>query len=93
MVKLIQVRIEDSLKAEADTLFDQLGLTTNDAIKIFLKKSVQFSGIPFPVSLNENHLSPEQIKSAITNLNALKNSTAESVTYDNKEDLFKSLGI
>lgn len=48
---LIQVRVEDSLKKDADTLFSDLGLDTPTAIRIFLKQAIQRNGLPFDVTL------------------------------------------
>lgn len=47
---LIQVRVEDSLKKEADTLFSDLGLDTPTAIRIFLKQAILHQGLPFNVT-------------------------------------------
>lgn len=46
---LIQVRVEDSLKKDADALFSDLGLDTPTAIRIFLKQSIKRRGLPFDV--------------------------------------------
>lgn len=45
----LQIRIDDSLKKQADTLFSSLGLDTSTAIRIFLNASVENAGIPFSV--------------------------------------------
>lgn len=47
---LIQVRVEDSLKKEADALFSDLGLDTPTAIRIFLKQAIKHNGLPFNVT-------------------------------------------
>lgn len=47
---LIQVRVEDSLKKDADALFSDLGLDTPTAIRIFLKQAIKRNGLPFDVS-------------------------------------------
>ena len=55
----IHLRIEPGLKAEAESLFKSLGLSTTDAIKIFLHQVVLTGGLPFPVKmpqLNEKTL-------------------------------------
>lgn len=46
---IIQVQLDNNIKQEADDLFDTLGLDTQTAIKIFLKKSIEHQGIPFEV--------------------------------------------
>ena len=49
---LIQVRIEDQLKLQANKLFDNLGLDMSTAIRIFLKQAVATGGIPFELKDN-----------------------------------------
>ena len=46
---MLQLRVDDSLKARADRLFASLGLDTSTAIRIFLASSVENDGLPFPV--------------------------------------------
>ncbi|WP_050697554.1 type II toxin-antitoxin system RelB/DinJ family antitoxin [Anaeromassilibacillus senegalensis] len=46
---LIQVRVEDTLKKDADSLFADLGLDTPTAIRIFLKQAIKKQGLPFDV--------------------------------------------
>ncbi len=43
----LQVRVDDTLKAEADRLFTSIGLDTSSAVRIFLKQSVLRGAIPF----------------------------------------------
>lgn len=45
----LQIRIDDTLKKQADMLFTSLGLDTSTAIRIFLNASVENAGIPFSV--------------------------------------------
>lgn len=47
---LIQVRVDDSLKKDADALFSDLGLDTPTAIRIFLKQAIKRNGLPFDVA-------------------------------------------
>lgn len=49
MPKTIQVRVDDELKASADTLFTSLGMDTSTAVRIFLKAALEVGGIPFDV--------------------------------------------
>jgi addiction module RelB/DinJ family antitoxin len=49
----ITLRIEGELKAESEQIFRRLGLTTTEAIKIFLSAVRNRRGIPFPVQLDE----------------------------------------
>ncbi len=43
----LQIRVDDTLKKEADALFASLGLDTTTAVRIFLNAAVENAGIPF----------------------------------------------
>lgn len=48
---LLQVRVEDSLKEDAARVFENLGIDTSTAIRMFLKRAVMDNGIPFRMTL------------------------------------------
>lgn len=52
---ILQIRVDDDLKEEAAALYERLGLDLSTAIRIFLKKSVSESGIPFPMTVADIH--------------------------------------
>lgn len=43
----INVRIDDSLKKEAETVFQNIGLSASTAISLFYKQVVRTNSIPF----------------------------------------------
>ena len=43
----IQIKISPDLKAEAINLFGEIGLTLTDAIKLFIKQSLNARALPF----------------------------------------------
>ena len=43
----VQARVSPELKEEADAVFAAIGLTTAEAIRIFLKQVVNRGGLPF----------------------------------------------
>ncbi len=45
----ISVRVDDAVKHEAEQTFDEIGLSMNTAITIFLKAVVREQGLPFEV--------------------------------------------
>ena len=51
----IQVRVDQTLKSEAEKLFSDIGLDMPTAIRLFLKQSVIKNGIPFPVERDPFH--------------------------------------
>ena len=48
---IIQVRVDDKLKAEATALYEKLGIDLSTAMRMFLKRSVSVNGIPFSMVL------------------------------------------
>lgn len=49
--EVIHARIEPSLKASAEKIFRKLGMTTTDAISIFMGQVVMQKGLPFEVKI------------------------------------------
>ena len=45
----IQVRIDDDMKTAADSLFNNLGLDTSTAVRMFLSAAIAKDGLPFQV--------------------------------------------
>ncbi len=58
MASTIQVRIDDELKAQSDSLFKDLGIDTTAAIRMFLKQAVAYNGIPFEIRRNAADYNP-----------------------------------
>ncbi len=51
---LIQLRVDEQLKAEATDIYERLGMDLPTAIRIFLTRSVQEKGIPFNMTLKND---------------------------------------
>lgn len=47
----ICLRIDENLKRDSEAVLRQLGMSTSEAIKIFLSAVLNHKGIPFPVQL------------------------------------------
>ena len=47
----IHLRIEPEIKADVDKLLGRLGMSTTDAINIFLNQVILTGGLPFPVKI------------------------------------------
>ena len=45
----IQIRVDDSIKTAADSLFNSLGLDTSTAVRMFLSAAIENDGLPFTV--------------------------------------------
>lgn len=51
-VSNVSFRIDSDLKAQADTLFSQLGMNMTTAFNIFLRQAVREGCIPFNITIN-----------------------------------------
>ena len=50
----VHTRVTYDVKHKADSLFNKLGLTTSQAIMLFLTASINHNGLPFELSLPSN---------------------------------------
>ena len=64
---VVRARIDPDLKQEAEAVFAELGLSTTEAIRMFLAQVRLRRGLPFPVSLpndNDDLLVPNSMRQA-----------------------------
>ena len=50
---VLQVRVDEGLRAQAAAIYEDLGIDLQTAVRIFLKRSVKEKGLPFGMTLNE----------------------------------------
>ena len=76
---VMQVRVDDELKAKAAAVYEELGIDLPTAIRMFLKRSVVVNGVPFSMTLPKSEYRAERAVRAIQSLSdtARKNGTAE----------------
>jgi DNA-damage-inducible protein J len=77
---MINARIEPKLKEEVDEIFDELGLTTTEAVTLFFKRVKNYRGLPFEVRLPnaETHKAIEQArKGKVRRFRSIKDLKAE----------------
>lgn len=76
---LLQVRIEESLKDDAARVFENLGIDTSTAVRMFLKRAVMENGIPFRMTLPKAPYSAERGYRAMVEISegAEKNGVAD----------------
>ena len=49
--RMIHARIDPKLKESAERVFSKIGITTTEAIRLFLKQVELYNGLPFPLSI------------------------------------------
>ena len=53
---LLQIRVDEELKNQANAIYSELGIDLSTAVRMFLKKSVQIGGFPFDTKIDESTL-------------------------------------
>ena len=70
MTTSLTIRMDDSLKAEAEDFFDDIGMNMTTAITCFFKKCLATGEIPFKISRQNKR---ERLLSAIREANEIAN--------------------
>lgn len=50
---LLQIRVDEELKNQANAIYNELGIDLSTAVRMFLKKSVLEGGIPFDAKVDQ----------------------------------------
>lgn len=81
----VTFRVEEDLKAQADSLFADLGMSLSTAFNIFLRQSVREQQIPFVISRN--------VPNAVTRaaMEAAENDEDMYGPFDSVESLMEAL--
>ena len=58
----LNIRVDDTLKKQAETIFSELGLSLSAATTIFLKQVVRYNGIPFELRLDPFYSAENQAR-------------------------------
>ncbi|MBC1196453.1 type II toxin-antitoxin system RelB/DinJ family antitoxin [Microcystis aeruginosa BLCCF158] len=81
---IIQANVEPELRASAEEIFKQLGLTTNEAITLFYEQVAIHKSLPFPVN------TPDQTTEEIFQKT---DQVKELISCEDTDDMFNQLGI
>lgn len=76
---VMQVRVDDDLRAQAAAVYEELGIDLPTAIRMFLKRSVAVNGVPFSMTLPKREYETERAIRAMRSLSdaARQNGTAD----------------
>ena len=62
---VLQVRVDDELKNQANAIFEEMGLDLSTAVRMFLKRTVAVRGFPFEMTLDESGVRLHQLITAL----------------------------
>ena len=84
----INVRIDEKVKADAETVFSRIGLTPTAAINLFYKQVIRTNSIPFELKAD---IPNETTLKAISEVEEMEKNPQGSKGYDNVKDLTEGL--
>lgn len=80
----VRARLEPKLKKETELIFEELGINTTEAIRIFFKQVKLHRGLPFEMKIPN-----EKTENAILDAKARKNISS----FESSDELFEDLDI
>lgn len=85
----INVNVDKQTKINAEKLFEELGLNMTTAINVFLKKALQYKGIPFDVCVEI----PNEVTLAAFEEGEKILADPNRVSYKNAKEMMEAMGI
>lgn len=81
---LIQLRVDDEMKADVEQLYKDMGMDIPSAIRLFFKQSLIRNGLPFTVERDPfyNEYNQARLAEAIDNLNHGRNCAVHELIED-----------
>ena len=81
---MVRARTTPAVKADTERIFQRLGISTSEAINLFLAQVKMRKGLPFDVRI-PNKATLKAMKDADEGKNL--------TTYDSVDDFFKKMGV
>lgn len=89
MNSLIQARVDSKVKNDAENIMNQLGISLNEAIRMFLMQVIIHKGIPFKPTLKPEYEPNEVLQQIIADVENKKDLTH----YKNTDEMWQDLGL
>ncbi len=80
---MIRARVDPALKAQAEAIFEAVGLNASDAIRLFYSQVALHQGLPFEVKIPN-----AETRKAMRDADAGK-----GIAYASAEEMFEEMGI
>lgn len=84
----MHIRVKPEVKAEVEAILENLGMTTTEAINIYLRQIILHSGIPFEIKTPQ--FSDEMLEAIKEAEEMMKNPNAYP-SYDSVDELMEAL--
>ena len=84
----VTIRMDESIRKEATILFEDLGISFNQAVNVFVKQALREQGIPFEITKN---IPNKKTKKALKQLEEMESNPDKYTSYNNVDELFDNL--
>ena len=84
----VTIRMNAKLRKEATILFEDLGLSLNQALTLFVKQAVREQRIPFEITRNVPN---KETLEAFKEMELMEQGKVPSKTYDNVDEMFDDI--
>jgi DNA-damage-inducible protein J len=81
----LQIKLDPQVKQAASDLFLSMGLTTADAVKLFLKQSLNSRSIPFEIKSAPAYFNDQEREEIAKAISDVKN--GKSFSFDTQEEI------
>ena len=82
----INIRVDESVKQQANELFEELGLDMSTAMNLFLRQAISYGGIPFEIRKPNM-----ETLAAMEEVEKIKRGEIKAKRYNNIDELFADL--
>ncbi len=83
-----QIRIDSTVKTEANELFSELGIDMSSAVNIFLRQCILRGGLPFKVEVPKYNA---ETLAAMQEARDIMSGKIQAASYNSTDELLKAL--
>ena len=84
----LYIRVEQSIKDQAEDVFSNLGMTVTEAVNIFLYKAIIVGGLPFDVRLSAPNT---ETREALCEVEQMKKDSSLGKAYTDVDEMMREL--
>lgn len=84
----VTIRMDEDLKKQADTLFNELGLNLSTAFNVFVRQAVREQAIPFVISKRQPNA---ETLAAIEEVQKMKENSTTCKSYSDVSQMMEDL--
>ena len=69
---VISVRVDEDIKRDVESLYNELGLNISTAVNMFFRQSLRESAIPFPIKAKDDYYNEANMKRLLESIEQAK---------------------